>query len=132
MSIVFSLVFATNPILSCFFLFFLKIHLYFLIPAVITQIFNPTAELTIPNRTPPNEAKVEIRTHPLTAEKKTRKALQLVMQTTTHVFMLFTHQIIMFYFFKKIISCFIYFFSLKSRLTFSFAIFVFKLLILFF
>ena len=35
--------------------FFLIIDLYFLIPAVITQIFNPTAELVIPTGMPSNE-----------------------------------------------------------------------------
>ena len=45
-SMLFSLDFASNTILSCFFFFFLIIDLlifYFLIPAVITQIVNPTA-----------------------------------------------------------------------------------------
>ena len=65
-SIVFSLVFAYNTILSCFFL-------YILIPAVIPQIFLPTAELVIPTRTPTNKANAEIKTQPLTAEIKTRK-----------------------------------------------------------
>ena len=37
-----------NTILSFFFLIFLIIELYFLIPAVITQISNPVAELVIP------------------------------------------------------------------------------------
>ena len=32
----------------CFFFFFLITDLYFLIPAVVTQIFNPIAELVIP------------------------------------------------------------------------------------
>ena len=39
-SMVLNLSFANNTILSCFFLFFLIIDLYFLIPVVITQIFN--------------------------------------------------------------------------------------------
>ena len=44
----FNLYFASNTILSCFFFFlFLIIDLYFLIPAVIAQIFNPVAELVI-------------------------------------------------------------------------------------
>ena len=37
-----------NDIILCFFLFFLFIDLYFLIPAFITQTFNPIAELVIP------------------------------------------------------------------------------------
>ena len=44
----FNLDFVNNTILSCFFLLFLTIKLYFLIPAVIAQIFNPIAELVIP------------------------------------------------------------------------------------
>ena len=45
-----------------FSLFFIT-DLYFLIPAVIAQIFNPTAELTIPTGTPINEANTEIHNH---------------------------------------------------------------------
>ena len=44
-SMVCNLTFARNTMLPCFFSFFLFIDLYFLIPAVITQIFNPTANL---------------------------------------------------------------------------------------
>ena len=56
--------FANNIILSCFFYFFLFFDLYFLIPAVIAQIFNPIAELVIATRIPTKEAKVEMETHP--------------------------------------------------------------------
>ena len=56
----FNLDFANNTILSCFFFFFLIIDLYFLIPAVIVQIFNPTAELLIPIEKPIKETKTEI------------------------------------------------------------------------
>ena len=49
------------------------IDLYFLIPAVNAQIFNPTTELAIPTRTPTNDANAEIEIQPLTAETKTRK-----------------------------------------------------------
>ena len=56
--------------------FSLKIDLYLLIPAAITQIFDPTAKLAIPTETQTNEANAEIETHPLTAETKTRKCLQ--------------------------------------------------------
>ena len=38
--------FANNPILWCF--FFLNIDLYFLVPLLIQQIFNPIAELIFP------------------------------------------------------------------------------------
>ena len=58
----FNLVFTNNTILSCFFHFFLIVDLYFLIPALITQIFNPIAGFTIPTETPNNEANPEIDT----------------------------------------------------------------------
>ena len=64
----FNLDFANNTILSCFFLFFLIIDSYFLIPAVITHIFNPTAELVILIGIPTKNAKVEMETHPITVE----------------------------------------------------------------
>ena len=52
---------------------FLIIDLYFLIPAVITQIFNPIAELVIPTGISTKEAKAEMETHPVTAEIKISK-----------------------------------------------------------
>ena len=61
----FDLDFANSTILSCFFIFFLIIDLYFLIPAVLTQIFNPVAELVIPIEISTKEAKVVIETHPV-------------------------------------------------------------------
>ena len=60
--------FAKNTILSCF--FFLIIDLYFLIPAVIAQIFNPIAELVIPVVIPIKGAKTEIEIHPVNVEAK--------------------------------------------------------------
>ena len=54
-----------NAILLGFFFFFLIIDLYFLIAAVIAQIFNPTAELAIPIETPTKGAKTEIEIHPV-------------------------------------------------------------------
>ena len=66
----FNLDFANNTILSCLFFFFLIIDLYLLILAVITQIFNPTAELLIPTRIPTKEAKSEMETHPVTLQTK--------------------------------------------------------------
>ena len=60
-SIVFNLSFDNNAILSCF-LFFLLID----ITPVITQIFNPFAELTILRGIPTKEAKEEIKTQPET------------------------------------------------------------------
>ena len=41
----------------------LFIDLYFLVPPVVTQIFNPIAELVIPIGIPPKGAKSEIETH---------------------------------------------------------------------
>ena len=52
---------------------FLNIDLYSLIPAVITQTFNPTAELAIPTRIPNKETKTEMETHPVTVETKISK-----------------------------------------------------------
>ena len=43
----FNLDFAGNIILLQFFLFFLIIDLYFLIPGALSKIFNPVAELVI-------------------------------------------------------------------------------------
>ena len=64
----FNLDFANNTILSCFFLFFLIIDLYFLILAIITQIFHAVAELIIPIGIPTKEAKAEMETHPVIVE----------------------------------------------------------------
>ena len=69
----FSLDFANNTILSSFFLFFLIIDLYFLIAAVVAQIFNPIAEIIIPIGIPTKEAKSEIEIHPVIVEAKIRK-----------------------------------------------------------
>ena len=48
----FNLDFANNTILSYFFFYFLIIDLYFLIPAIIAQTFNPISELVIPTEIP--------------------------------------------------------------------------------
>ena len=53
----FNLYFDNNTILSCFFFFFLIICLYSLIPAVITKVFNPIAELVIPKEIPIKDTK---------------------------------------------------------------------------
>ena len=65
---VFDLDFTNNTVLSRFFLFFLIIDLYFLIPAVITQIFNPIAKSVIYIGIPTKKAKAEMETHPTIAE----------------------------------------------------------------
>ena len=66
-SLLFNLDFANNTVL-CFFFFFLIINLYFLIAAVITQIFNPMEELVIPIGIPTIEVKIEMETHPVTVD----------------------------------------------------------------
>ena len=53
----FNLVFAKSTILLSFFSFFLITNLYFLIPAVIENIFNPFAETVILIEIPTKEAK---------------------------------------------------------------------------
>ena len=45
-------------------LFFLIMDLYFLIPGVVAQIFNPIGELVIPIGIPGKEEKTEMETHP--------------------------------------------------------------------
>ena len=57
----FTLHFANNIILSCFFFFSLIIDLYFLIPAVIAQILH-----IIPIKIPRKVTKTEIDVHPVT------------------------------------------------------------------
>ena len=64
--------FDNNTILSCFFSFFLIIDLYFLITAVIAQIFNPITGLVIPVGIQNKEAKTEIEIHPVIVEAKIR------------------------------------------------------------
>ena len=60
------------------------IDLYFLIPEINAKIFSPTAELVILTGTPTKEAKAEIETQPLIAEKKTRKFLFKIPRTFLH------------------------------------------------
>ena len=72
-SILFNLGFANNNILSCFFLFFLIIGFYPLIPAVTAKNFNPIAELRIPMGIPSKEAKVGNEKHQVTTEAYIRK-----------------------------------------------------------
>ena len=60
---VFNLDFANENVLPSFFLFFLIIDLYFLIPTVIKQIFNAIAELVIPIGIPTKEANAGMKIH---------------------------------------------------------------------
>ena len=52
------------------FLFFLIINLCFLIPAVIAQIFNPTAELSMSTGVATNEVSAETEREPVIFEAK--------------------------------------------------------------
>ena len=61
--------FTNKTIFLCFFFFLLIIDLSFL----ITQIYNPTAELVIPIVIPTKEAKAEMETYPVIVEQKARK-----------------------------------------------------------
>ena len=70
---VLTLVFASNTILSCFFFFFLIIDLYFLIPAVITEIFIVIPEFAISTGIPTKETRTEVETHPVTVQAKISK-----------------------------------------------------------
>ena len=72
-SMLFILNYANNSIFSYLFLFILIIDFYFLIPAFIAQIFNPTAELIIPLQISSKEAKAEIEIYPVTVDVKIRK-----------------------------------------------------------
>ena len=56
-----------------FFFFFLIIDLYLLVPAVISQIFNPIKELVISIGIAIKETKAEIIMHPAIIEAKIRK-----------------------------------------------------------
>ena len=58
-------------------LLFLIIYLYFLITAVIAQIFNPTAELVVPSETATYEINAEIETQPVIAEAKISKVFNM-------------------------------------------------------
>ena len=71
-SMVFSLVFAKNTILSYFF-FFLIIDLYFLIQELLAKISTPTEKFKIFIGILTKEAKSEIETHPVTTETKISK-----------------------------------------------------------
>ena len=65
--------FVSDTILLSFFFFFLIIGLYFLITAVIAQIYNPIAELVIPIGIWSKESKAETEIYPVTTEAKTSK-----------------------------------------------------------
>ena len=66
-----------------FFSFFLITGLYFLIPAVITQIFNPNSELIILTRTPTTGANAEIEKKPTDSRNENKKMFEVI-QSITH------------------------------------------------
>ena len=55
---------------SLAFLFFVIADLYFLIPAIIAQNYNPIAELVMPTAISMKESKAIVQTNPVTAEAK--------------------------------------------------------------
>ena len=69
----FKLDFAVDNILSCSFFFYLTVDLYFWIAAVITQIFNPIADLVIPIGIPNEEATAKTEKYPVTVENNISK-----------------------------------------------------------
>ena len=69
------LVYSNNTFSSCLFFFFFIIELYFLIPAVIAQIFNPTTEHVMSTEIQTKEANAEIETQPVTVEAKISNCL---------------------------------------------------------
>ena len=68
--ILFNLDFAIDIILLCF--LFLTIDLYFLVPAINSQIFNPISEPVIPKGIQIKEVKAEVETYLVILEAKTR------------------------------------------------------------
>ena len=86
--IVFNLVFPNNIILLCFFYLFLIIFLYFLIPTVIAQTFNSTAELVVPTGAASNEGNAEIETQTTDSRTKNKKRKKLF-QSHTSIFYTF-------------------------------------------
>ena len=70
--------------------FFLITDLDFLIPAVITQILNPIAELVNPIGIQTKEAKAEMETHEVTVQINIKKVLNII-QNSIYFFMLLTH-----------------------------------------
>ena len=65
----FNLVLANNFILL-YFIVSLIIDLYFLIAAIIAQIFNTIVELVIPKGIPTKDRKAEMEIHPVIVESK--------------------------------------------------------------
>ena len=89
-------------------MFYLIIDLYFVLLAATAQIVNLIAELVIPIGIPSKKTKSEIEIYPEIVEAKIKNV-----QYNSEIYELFvlsTHQFILPYLFKEIISCFIYIF----------------------
>ena len=123
----FNLVFAKNTILSCYFLFFLIADVYFLISAIITQTFSPTAELAIPAGITTTEKKVEFETQLVKVEAKTSKCsiqfrvsqVFLCFLLTNYVLFLLKNNLFFIDFFQsKVKGCFFLHHSFKVIICF--------------
>ena len=97
---VFNLDFANNSILSCFFSFLLIIDQYFLIPSIIEQNFNHTAELVIPIEISAKKAKAEMETHPGTVEITIKRVHSITIKRVNNskLFKLFYVSYLLFHF----------------------------------
>ena len=83
--------FANYNISLCFFFFFaliIDLYLYWLIPAVITQLFNPIAELVISIGIPTKEAKAEMEMHPVTVSAQYNSQIMSIALKTFLYFLL--------------------------------------------
>ena len=73
------------------------IHLYFLIPVVILQIFISTAELALPTGTQTNETNTELKTQTVSVEAKISKCYtQFEYLYVFYVFHLLNHYVYFF------------------------------------
>ena len=113
--IVLSLVFANNTILLYFFLFFVRIDLYFLNIAVNIENSGANIEFTIPRGPLTNEAQVLIETLPLRVEMK---IMLKVIQILSHCLCFSLIKSLSFLSSKGWFSVSSILFSLKSRLCF--------------
>ena len=74
---------------QAFFIYLFLFDLYFLITAVIAQLFNPTAELAVPIEILTSEVKAEIETQLVIAESN--KSNCSMYYEAVNVFVLLTH-----------------------------------------
>ena len=104
-----------------YFIFLLIIELCYLTPAALLQIFVPIADLIIPIGIPNKETKAEIEIHPVIVEAKIVLHLFNITYSCTNLSVLFTHKLILLYFYKEIVSYFFYIFQYKF-LTYIFEV----------